>query len=50
MPKLEEHQEAEVQIPFANFYLDGELIIPPNAAGVVLFAHGSGIAPFYGRF
>jgi len=42
MSKLQEAREAEIQIPFANFHLDGELIIPSNAAGVVLFAHGSG--------
>jgi putative phosphoribosyl transferase len=33
---------AEIQIPFQDFHLDGELIVPPKAAGVVLFAHGSG--------
>ena len=42
MPTLHQHFEAEVEIPFADFYLDGELIIPSYAAGVVLFAHGSG--------
>jgi predicted alpha/beta-hydrolase family hydrolase len=42
MANLQEAREAEIQIPFANFHLDGELIIPSNAAGVVLFAHGSG--------
>src|SRR5258707_330120 len=42
MPKLEETIEAEVEIPFNSFRLNGELIIPPNAAGVVLFAHRSG--------
>jgi putative phosphoribosyl transferase len=31
-----------VEIPFQDFHLNGELIVPPNAAGVVLFAHGSG--------
>src|SRR2546426_3198187 len=34
--------EAEVEIPLTGFHLNGELIIPPNAPGVVLFAHGSG--------
>lgn len=38
----EELVEAEVEIPFAGFQLSGELIIPPRAPGVVLFAHGSG--------
>src|SRR5438445_1170567 len=42
MPRLPEPMEAEVQIPFAGFHLNGELIVPANASGVVLFAHGSG--------
>ncbi|MCI0748174.1 MAG: dienelactone hydrolase family protein [Verrucomicrobia subdivision 3 bacterium] len=42
MPKLQEHMEAEVEIPFQDFHLNGELNIPQNASGVVLFAHGSG--------
>jgi alpha-beta hydrolase superfamily lysophospholipase len=42
MPVLTETYEAEVRIPFANFELNGELIIPAKATGVVLFAHGSG--------
>lgn len=32
----------EVEIPAREVTLSGELIIPRNAAGVVLFAHGSG--------
>src|SRR5438874_12477229 len=42
MPKLEEYVEAQLEIPFTGFHLNGELIIPPHAPGVVLFAHGSG--------
>src|SRR5438105_522666 len=42
MPKLKEHVEEEIEIPFAGFHLNGDLIIPAEAAGVVLFAHGSG--------
>jgi len=42
MPKLKEHVETEIEIPFAGFHLQGELIIPGNAVGIVLFAHGSG--------
>lgn len=34
--------EADVRIPFANFELEGELLAPDGARGVVLFAHGSG--------
>src|SRR5262245_8024046 len=33
---------SEIEIPFPEFQLDGELVIPPEARGVVLFAHGSG--------
>jgi putative phosphoribosyl transferase len=32
----------EVVIPFERFQLNGELAIPPNSLGVILFAHGSG--------
>jgi putative phosphoribosyl transferase len=42
MPKLQERMEAEVEIPFRDFHLKGELIEPGNSNGVVLFAHGSG--------
>ncbi len=42
MPKLQERFEAEVEIPVSGLNLTGELIIPPKAPGVVLFAHGSG--------
>ncbi len=31
-----------VQIPSGSARLDGELSVPPNARGIVLFAHGSG--------
>src|SRR6267154_3607422 len=34
--------ETEVEIPFRGFHLNGELMVPANACGVVLFAHGSG--------
>jgi putative phosphoribosyl transferase len=42
MPKLQERVEQELEIPIANFHLRGELRVPLNASGVVLFAHGSG--------
>jgi pimeloyl-ACP methyl ester carboxylesterase len=42
MPNLQENIETEVVIPFDDFHLDGELVVPLNALGVVLFAHGSG--------
>jgi dienelactone hydrolase len=31
-----------VRIPTAGVQVDGDLVVPPAAAGVVLFAHGSG--------
>lgn len=38
-----------VHIPADAVWLDGELIIPPSACGVVLFAHGSGSSRFSPR-
>ena len=38
-----------VQIPAGKVELDGELILPPSAKGVVLFAHGSGSSRFSPR-
>jgi putative phosphoribosyl transferase len=40
--KLKEPADTEIEIPFAGFQLNGELVVPANAAGLVLFAHGSG--------
>jgi putative phosphoribosyl transferase len=34
--------ETAVQISAVGGILDGDLVVPPHAAGVVLFAHGSG--------
>jgi putative phosphoribosyl transferase len=42
MAQLQERFEHELEIPIRDFFLNGELRIPANAAGVVLFAHGSG--------
>lgn len=39
--QLVEHAHA-VQIPAGHVQLDGDLIIPENAHGLVMFAHGSG--------
>lgn len=38
-----------VHIPAGKIELDGELILPPSAKGVVLFAHGSGSSRFSPR-
>ena len=35
-------QSREVSIPVAHFHLEGELVVPASAVGVVVFAHGSG--------
>jgi putative phosphoribosyl transferase len=36
------NRERSVRIPAAGVEVDGDLVVPPAAAGVVLFAHGSG--------
>ena len=38
-----------VHIPVGGTELDGELLLPPSAKGVVLFAHGSGSSRFSPR-
>ena len=38
-----------VHIPADEVELDGELVLPPSATGVVLFAHGSGSSRFSPR-
>ena len=38
-----------VHIPAGLAELDGELILPPSAKGIVLFAHGSGSSRFSPR-
>ena len=46
------HQTAEsysVSIPIRGIYLSGDLVVPPLAEGVVLFAHGSGSSRFSPR-
>jgi putative phosphoribosyl transferase len=42
MIRGQQELESDVAIPFPGFKLQGELIIPQNAPGLVLFAHGSG--------
>jgi dienelactone hydrolase len=39
----------QVTIPADHVTLDGELVLPPRAAAVVLFAHGSGSSRFSPR-
>lgn len=38
----QKHEESLVQVPAGSVVLEGNLSIPANAIGVVLFAHGSG--------
>jgi len=40
--KATETRVREVQIPAGSATLEGELVVPPNPTGIVLFAHGSG--------
>lgn len=42
MNQEQKPENHEVKIPLDSTYLEGSLIIPPGAEGVVLFAHGSG--------
>src|SRR4051812_35509255 len=42
MEKLLDQRESEARIPAAGVHLEGELIVPVSALGIVLFAHGSG--------
>jgi len=43
------HQENEMKIPVGAVVLNGNLNMPQNAKGVVLFAHGSGSGRFSPR-
>jgi dienelactone hydrolase len=36
------NNKQEVEIPLADGTLDGTLVIPENAKGIIVFAHGSG--------
>jgi dienelactone hydrolase len=40
---------ATIHVPAGDVHLAGELTLPANAAGVVLFAHGSGSSRFSSR-
>ncbi len=43
------HNQAEIKIPVGNVVVEGILTLPPDAKGVVLFAHGSGSGRFSPR-
>jgi dienelactone hydrolase len=46
MPELD---EIAVQIPIGRTTLDGDLVVPSHARGIVLFAHGSGSSRYSPR-
>jgi putative phosphoribosyl transferase len=43
------HNKTEMKIPVGNIVVEGTLTLPPEAKGVVLFAHGSGSSRFSPR-
>ena len=49
MPTQAARDEGLVQIPIGRVMLDGNLIVPDGARGVVVFAHGSGSSRFSSR-
>ena len=42
-------RSTDVEIPIGGRTLEGELIVPPKAKGIVVFAHGSGSSRFSPR-
>ena len=46
---VEEEEENSVRIPVDKTTIEGNLVLPPHAKGVVLFAHGSGSGRFSPR-
>lgn len=48
-PDTSEHGEQTVHIPVGPVSIEGTLVIPPGASGIVLFAHGSGSSRFSPR-
>lgn len=46
---LDESKPVRIEIPHKNIVLEGDLSIPQNASGIVLFAHGSGSGRFSPR-
>jgi putative phosphoribosyl transferase len=43
------NDEGLVHVAFGTITLDGNLLVPPGATGIVLFAHGSGSSRFSSR-
>jgi putative phosphoribosyl transferase len=46
---MSEKEESVMRIPADDDFIEGNLHVPPNAKGVVLFAHGSGSSRFSPR-
>lgn len=46
---MQRHTENTVVIPVGSIKLEGELVVPEKASGLVLFAHGSGSSRFSPR-
>lgn len=42
-------KKMEIEIPLTSVALNGELVIPENAIGIVIFSHGSGSSRFSPR-
>lgn len=49
MKGVEQQAEVAIRVAAGSVTLDGDLVIPPAAHGVVLFAHGSGSSRFSPR-
>jgi dienelactone hydrolase len=47
--EVQENRRSPVDIPVDGVFLEGELIVPEGAAGIVVFAHGSGSSRFSPR-
>ena len=45
----QKYESFSVRIPLRGILMDGDLVVPPLAEGVVLFAHGSGSSRFSPR-
>jgi putative phosphoribosyl transferase len=43
------HQETAVRVPVGSVVVEGNLAVPSDARGIVLFAHGSGSSRFSSR-
>ncbi len=49
MNREQKSENHAVQVPLDSTHLEGNLIVPPGAEGIVLFAHGSGSSRYSPR-